>query len=613
METSAPDVVNSSSADLAAEAEAGRTEVMMSLAERVSRLQPSGGDGGAPPEGDGGASRISRYEDTFADFSPDDIRVAAEAKRFFECHEGDRDFRAAVEAGGKFTDQQRRMLKDIGVTFEPEAMELLWLQPDLIERFPLLVIEHVNFEDVPSDVLAALAPYRELRIWLKWRHRMDRAVMINKFKLSARRTLSPEYTAWRLRRVAAVRNELGWFGWSLDHPCHAVEMAVGCSVQCYFCAFDAGKLQTIFDLSRPENRELVRAVATGMIRVLGWPAGHGMLYWSTEPHDNPHYVKLLGLWEESTGAMLCTATARAGVDWVRELIDYYSTGPVPWPRISVLSRGMLRRLHAAFSPMELRDTQMLMQQKDVKAHRTVEAPRTEEAPGEGEGEGIKVRARWRGAGHKVPGGREKMLQQLVGADDLRNVDFENRPEGFEPPQGSIACISGTLVNMVNRTVKLISPCYTTRQYPYGYRVFDEATFDDGPEGFEAALKRIIGRSMVVRPYPEMPMRWRDDLKVVPQPDGVTLLSPTTQRDFRRGELHVRTAELIGRGDLTYEQVFDALSDDPRIGPMVALSMLDALFRKGLLCEVAITRDYRARREAQDASLREPVVAAAAAA
>ena len=52
------------------------------------------------------------------------------------------------------------MLKDIGVTFEPEAMELLWLQPDLIERFPLLVIEHVNFEDVPSDILAALAPYR---------------------------------------------------------------------------------------------------------------------------------------------------------------------------------------------------------------------------------------------------------------------------------------------------------------------------------------------------------------------------------------------------------------------------------------------------------------------
>ena len=571
METDAPDVMTGGSEDIAAEAKAVRMEAA-SLAQRVGGLES--------PVWDKRHSRF-RYEHTFADFSPDDIRAAAETKRFFECYDGDRDFRAAVDAGGRFTDQQRRMLKDIGVTFEPEAMELLWLQPDLLERFRSLVVQHASFEDAPSDIHAHLAPYRELRLWLRWRHRIDRAVLIHKFRASIRATDSPAYTAWRFRRVAAVRNELGWFGWGLDHPCHAVEMAVGCSVQCNFCAFDAGRLQTVFDFSRPENRELVRAVATGMARVLGWPAGHGMLYWSTEPQDNPHYVKLLAFWQELTGAMLCTATARAGVDWVRELVDYYSTGPVPWPRISVLSRGMMRRLHAAFSPMELRDTQMLMQQKDAEVHRA-----------------------------KVPGGRERMLRQLVGADDLRDVDFENLPEGFEPPQGSIACISGPLVNMVNRTVKLISPCYTTMQYRYGYRVFDEASFDDGPEGFEAALKRMVGRSMVVRPYPEMPVRWRDDLKAVPQPDGFTLLSPTTRRDFRLGELHLCTAELVGRGDLTYEQVFDALSDNPRIGPMVALSMLDSLFRKGFLCELAITRDYRARREAQDASLREPMATAA---
>ena len=572
METSAPEVMNGTSADVAAGAEAGRAEVA-SLAERAGGTQSSARDERR--------SELLCYAHTFADFSPDDVRVTAEVKRFFECHEGDRDFRAAVEAGGKFTDQQRRMLKEVGVTFEPEAMELLWLQPDLFDRFPLLVARHASFEDVPSDFHALLAPYPELRLWLRWRHRIDRGGMIQKLRASAMTTLSPEYTAWRFRRVAAVRNELGSFGWALDHPCHAVEMAVGCSVRCPFCAFDAGNLQTVFDFSRPENRERVRAVATGMARVLGWPAGHGMLYWSTEPHDNPHYVKLLAFWQELTGAMLCTATARAGVDWVRELIDYYSTGPVPWPRISVLSRGMMRRLHTTFSPMELRDTSLLMQQKDAEAHRT-----------------------------KVPGGRERMLRQLVDADDLRDVDFENLPEGFEPPQGSIACISGTLVNMVKRTVKLISPCYTTMQYRYGYRVFDETTFDDGPEGFEAALERIIGRSMVARPYPEMPMRWRDDLKAVPQPDGFTLLSPTTRRDFRKGDLHVHTGGLIGRGDLTYEQIFDALSDNPRIGPIVALSMLDSLFRKGLLCELAITRDYRARREAQDPSLREPVAAAA---
>ncbi len=522
-----------------------------------------------------------RYVDTFAGLSPNEVRLVAEAKRFFECYLGDSDFRQAIEQGGKFTDEQRRMLKDIGVTFEPEEMELLWLQPNLLDSLPSLVATCDSFEDLPSDFHAALAPYPVLRLSLFWRHRLDRMTLAQKLVASSKPTLSPEYTAWRARRVAAVRNELGYFGWSLDHPCHAVELAVGCSVRCGFCAFDADKLQTVFDLSRLENRQLACGVATGMLNVLGWPAAHGMLYWSTEPHDNPHYVKLLELWHSVTGARLCTATARAGEDWVRDLIGFYSQGPVPWPRISVLSRKIMRRLHETFTPLEMRDATLLMQQKDGEVFRG-----------------------------KVPGGRERMLKQLVDADDLRKVDFENPPEGFQPPQGSIACISGFLVNMVNRTIKLISPCYTTMEYRYGYRTFDETTFD-GPDDFEVALKRMIDRSMVVRPYSQMPMRWRDDLKVVPQPDGFTLLSPTTRRDFRKGDLHLRTVELISRGDRTFEQVFDTLSDDPLIGPMTAMSMLDSLFAKGYLCEMAITRDYRARKEAgATATVPEAVVTAA---
>ena len=524
------------------------------------------------------ARSIVRYGDSFADLTPDEIRLLAEVKRFMECYEGDRDFREALDAGGQFTDEQRRMLKDIGVTFEPEAMCFIWTRAELLEEIRLLIPRCAQWEDAPPHIHDALAPYPELRLWLSWRHGVERTRILQKLMVTIKPTLSPEYTAWRARRVAAVRNELAEFGWHLDHPVHAVEMAVGCSVQCGFCAFDAGKLETVFDLSRPENRELVCGVAAGMVNVLGWPAAHGMLYWSTEPNDNPHYVKLLGLWEEMTGAKLCTATARADENWVRDLIEFYSTGPIPWPRISVLSRNIMRRLHKAFTPLEMRDTTLLMQQKDAEYHRT-----------------------------KVPGGRERMLRRLVESDDLRTADYDDLPEGFQPPQGTIACVSGLLVNMVNRTVKLISPCYTTMEYPYGYRVFDETTFDKLHD-FEAALKRMIGRSMVVNPYPEMPIRWRDDLKMVRRNDGFTLLSPTTRRDFRRGAFHLQTGELIDRGDLTYGEVFDALSDNPRIGPMAAMSMLSSLFDRGYLCELAIARDYRVRRESEDPSLREPTAA-----
>ena len=76
METSAPDVVNGGAADVAAEAEAGRTEVrtiVESFAERVGGLQSSGWD-----------ERRSTfsYERTFADYSPDDVRVAARSQAF---------------------------------------------------------------------------------------------------------------------------------------------------------------------------------------------------------------------------------------------------------------------------------------------------------------------------------------------------------------------------------------------------------------------------------------------------------------------------------------------------------------------------------------------------
>ncbi len=260
------------------------------------------------------------------------------------------------------------------------------------------------------------------------------------------------------------------------------------------------------------------------------------------------------------------------------MIGFYSKVPAPWPRISVLSRNIMRRLHKTFTPSEMRDTILLMQQADAEVFRT-----------------------------KVPGGRERMLQQLVESDDMRNIDTDNPPEGFDVPQGSIACVSGLLVNMVKRSVLLISPCYTTLENRYGYRVFDSATFEDG-EDFKRVLEKIVARSMVTAPYQEMPMKWRDDLKFVDQKDGFTLISPTTRRDFRRGTLHLITGALISDGTLTYGEVFDQLSDHPEIGPMAAMAMLDNLFSNGYLCEMAITRDYRARKEAENPSLRdaEPV-------
>jgi hypothetical protein len=64
---------------------------------------------------------------------------------------------------------------------------------------------------------------------------------------------------------------------------------------------------------------------------------------------------------------------------------------------------------------------------------------------------------------------------------------------------------------VERTLKLISPCYTTQQYRYGYRVFAQATFED-TEDFDRVLRAMLARKLVSAPYRDMPMAFRDDLR-----------------------------------------------------------------------------------------------------
>jgi radical SAM family RiPP maturation amino acid epimerase len=513
------------------------------------------------------ARSSARYIDTFAGFTEDEVRTLCEVKRFLECNEGDRSFRASVEAGGAFTNEQREMLREIGIRFPPEAMALIWTAPGVLVRLRQLTYQTERFEDLPADIHDTLAGFPEMRIWQVWAFRRARMGMAQKRMVLTTPTASPAYTAWRSRRIAAVRNELGTYGWDIDHPCHAVELAVGCSVGCGFCAFDAGKLQTLFDYDAPGNRELLRGVARGMVRVLGWPSAHGMLYWSTEPADNPAYVRILEDWQDITSATLCTATARADADWVAALQGFYTRSNAPWPRISVLSRNIMRKLHRTFTPRQMRDTSLLMQQSDAEFMR-----------------------------EKVPGGRAKMLQRLIESDDLRRINPDDDATGLDIPQGSIACISGPLVNMVNRTIRLISPCYTSAEHPYGYRVYDQIAFD-GPEDFAAKLALMVERSMVKEPYAEMPVKWRDDLKFTPREDGFTLQSRTVQRDFRKGAAHQAVGALVAAGQHSWGNIVEALADDPEVGPFAALAVLGALFDRGYLCELAISADHRARHAA----------------
>jgi radical SAM family RiPP maturation amino acid epimerase len=491
------------------------------------------------------------YAELFSSFTPDEHALLPQIKRFFECYEGDKELRDNL-IGNRVTAEQRALLKEIGITFEVEALSPLWNNFAVFER---AMLEPESDATAQAEALVAAHPVLDL--WLRFRQRRAEIFFEQRRWMTTAPSDSRRYTKWRARRIQATRSELGIYGHVIDHPALAIELAVGCSVGCYFCAFDAKKLEKVFDINVPENRQLFREMSASLRHRLGWNAGHALLYWSTEPADNPHYVEFMKEYQKVTGCPVCTATARADEKWVSDLLAHYRPQNQPWPRISVLTRSIMYKIHKRFTPEEARDMTLLMQQKDGEETRK-----------------------------KVPGGRDKMLARLDTYEDLRDKDIERRPEDMEVPQGSIACVSGFLINIIEKTIKVISPCYTTAERRYGYRVFDEVTFTDGAD-FDRQLVSLIERKMVVEPYDAMPMRFRDDLRYRPRPDGFRVTSRQQVHELIGDEVYAPLGELLHQGTLTYAEVIDELVDRHGFNPMTVAAAITGLFDEGFLCEMEV--------------------------
>lgn len=309
---------------------------------------------------------------------------------------------------------------------------------------------------------------------------------------------------------------------------------------CWFCAFATGKLTKNFDYE--ENRDFFRKVVQSCVDLLGRDqAAMTLLYYGTEPHDNPHYPDFLKDHAEITGHATFTSTgACTDGPWLRKLIAYYRERLLPWPRLSVLSRKML---HELYMPQELRDVSLLMQMKDYRRC-------------------------------KVTGGR--ILKE---AEELRQREEGRYLEGLVP-QGSIDCVTGFLINMVRRRVQLVSPCNTSMKWPYGYRVFDEIFFN-GPEDFEGAVLELIERSVPLSPPPQRMARLRDDLVYRKTDEGFDLVSPNQVRHFKEKELYGPLGDLLTLGDLTFEGLYQASLDEYGLNPRLAVGSVREMFDKGI--------------------------------
>ena len=486
-------------------------------------------------------------------FSPEELDLISQVKRFFECVQAEPGFRDELGAR-RVLPERRERLRQIGVTFDLDEIAVLWEEPEAVGPF-MASLQSLCQDELPEEPPDAFESSRPLHLWARCAVR--RAQMGRELRgRPVRVPKSPNLDAWRQRRIAATRSELGFFGHHIDHPVFAFELGDGCSVGCWFCAFATRKLTE--NLDYPAHRDFFRSVIQSCVELFGkGPASAALLYYGTEPHDNPHYFDFIKDHAELTSRPSCTSTAvPADTKWLRELIAYYRQWALPWPRLSVLSPGMFRQIHDLYSPEELRDVQLLMQMKNQ--------PRK-----------------------KVTGGR--ILEEQAGLRDREEGHYLDDLVA----QGSIACVSGFLTNLVNRTIQLTSPCYTSERWPYGYRVFDEATFADADD-FPRVIEQLIERNMPSAPASDQPARFRDDLAYRPTDEGFDLVSPNQVHHFRGQRVYGVLGRLMAANGLTCEGLYNAMLGEHGINPMVVVAVVKKLFDEGFLDEVRGSRESPSR-------------------
>jgi radical SAM family RiPP maturation amino acid epimerase len=346
---------------------------------------------------------------------------------------------------------------------------------------------------------------------------------------------------WRERQIARTSSQFNLaFHKVIQHIPVSFELSKGCSVGCRFCAVSALKFSDIF-LYTPENAKLWRGVLEVMTGFLGTAAGNGFCYWATDPLDNPDYDKFCLDFHAITGSLpqMTTAQPLKNIEQTRAILKLSREKNAICNRFSILSLKMLEKVHQEFSDEELLNVQMNFLNDEaenaVKAH----------------------------AGRQ----REANLKKGQGDEESHR-------------QGTIACVSGFLFNMVERSVKLISPCNADERWPLGYMVYDQGTFVDADD-LKMLIERMIRDNMPRMLRPSDLICFRRDLNYQTLVDGFQLSTRIKTFKFHHDSLWKELGALIHQGQYTTAEITQLLALKGVTSANISF-YLNVLFERGVL-------------------------------
>ncbi|MBI4692435.1 MAG: radical SAM family RiPP maturation amino acid epimerase [Gammaproteobacteria bacterium] len=467
-----------------------------------------------------------------------ELRDLAHFKRLLELWEGDTEFRERCREPAL---DRRALLARHGLDLADAELEAFW---------PLAALENRTGPEA-QRLVAAMNESPLGRRWVEWQAATEAAHTAAARARFA--TGNPRFDAWRARQRARTLSEayVPAIGEDYWPPLFAFELSSGCSKQCWFCAFSPEKLTRNFDYT-PENRALWRDVLRVGQALFGNACQYSGLYHATEPSDNPDYLEFVTDFHAILGAVPQTTTADPlkNLDWTRRMLALRDLDPTTADRFSILTPKALRGVHAAFTPEALREVSLVLHNKGS-------------------------------IGVKNECGRAIENDALLGRSQDMTRDM--LPEGKQlTPQLTLECLVGYLVNMVDHTIKLISPCNESAQWPKGYIVHAEGRFTDAAS-FRAFVEDSIGRCAREKLGAADRLGFRRDL-VFEKLDGGFGLVARYKRHKMRGNPHFGTlGELLRTGTYTAGEVVQRLTDEGMPAPQAA-SWLEKLYQRGLLAE-----------------------------
>ena len=363
----------------------------------------------------------------------------------------------------------------------------------------------------------------------------------------------PEHTKWRRWRQRMLYATLWREGpqkySKLVHSPFTIELTHGCTVGCWFCGVDAEKYQGPVEING--QTELIWKKLLSSFRTIAGErsAQHGFCYWATDPFDHPeyewfleHFHDILGYWPQTT-----TAQGMKHAQRMRNLLHHIKERNAFVQRFSMIRSGDFDEIHDFFTPDELFMCELIPQYDDRLSP-------------------------------KATAGR---VRQLV-----LDRQSTNKPIPIHynlEATGSIACVSGFLINLVQQSVKLITPCNATDRWPLGYRVLGERTFDQADD-VENVLLRILDESLIEYLHPDDRLSPYSGI-VFTAPERTTLCATKYGYAFSLPNISNAShfAELLQHGDMTVSEIcaerrtFD-------VDNVYTLIALNQLFDQGLFDE-----------------------------